>query len=165
MGIRIQSISYTHDAMIDEIIAEPSVSQNELARRFGYTASWISMVIGSDSFKERLHARKAEIVDPTLLITTRERFESLTSLSIDRLMEKLSAPAAAIDNDLLIKAANLGAKAMGVGGFSTKPAPIVDNPSSDRLDRLAGRLLGLMGGMGSSEIVDATPIPGPALSS
>jgi hypothetical protein len=66
------------------------------------------------------------------------------------LQEQLSAPAAAINPDVALKAAALGAKAMGIGGFSAKveAAPIA--PAADRLDVLASRLLGLMGGRGAS---------------
>ena len=33
----IQRVSYTHDALIDMIIANPEVSQGELSKAFGYT--------------------------------------------------------------------------------------------------------------------------------
>ena len=59
-GARPPRIRYTHEGLIDMIIAEPWVSQNELAMRFGYTAPWISTVMTSDAFLAKLEERKAE---------------------------------------------------------------------------------------------------------
>lgn len=159
MGQEIQKVRYTHDAMIDLIIADPSIHQNHLAKIFGYTASFVSIICCSDSFKERLAMRKAELSDPIILASVRERFEALTVRSLEVLQEQLSAPAAAINPDVALKAAALGAKAMGIGGFSAKveAAPIA--PAADRLDVLASRLLGLMGGRGAS-VSDAVVVGG-----
>ena len=55
----LKKISYTHDAIIDAIIASPGVSQGELAKEFGYTQTWLSIMIGSDAFQSRLTERKA----------------------------------------------------------------------------------------------------------
>jgi hypothetical protein len=44
MGQEIQKVRYTHDAMIDLIIADPSIHQNHLAKIFGYTASFVSII-------------------------------------------------------------------------------------------------------------------------
>ena len=65
-GAKPPKIRYSHDGMIDMIVAEPWISQNELALRFGYTASWVSTIMTSDAFKAKLELRKDEIVDPVL---------------------------------------------------------------------------------------------------
>src|ERR1700688_3901505 len=62
----ICQVRYTHDDMVDTIIANPVITQNELAARYGYTASWISQVITSDAFQARLHERKDQLTDPTI---------------------------------------------------------------------------------------------------
>lgn len=138
-GKAIAKIRYTHDAMIDLIVQNPAISQNELAAIFGYTPCWVSLVMSSDAWKERLAARKAELVDPTIVASLNERFEAMVRRSLDVLNEKLAQPAAAIPDNLALRAAELGAKALGLGGNApTPPVPV------GRLEQLAERLVGFL---------------------
>lgn len=139
-GMAIQKVRYSHDAMIDLIIQQPSVSQNSLAEVFGYTPPWVSQVMSSDAFKARLEARKEELVDPQIRLTLNEKFNALVSRSLDVLQEKLSQHQ--VDPAIALQAAALGAKALGLGG-NAAPKSLTIN-TSDRLDQLAGRLTGLL---------------------
>jgi hypothetical protein len=139
-GKAITKVRYSHDAMIDMIIANPWVSQNHLAQVFGYTPAWVSLVMSSDAFKERLAARKAELVDPALVASIEERFRAMVTRSLEVLQEKLSAPASVVPDNLALRAVELGAKALGLGGNA--PPPPVQVPS-DHLDKLAQRLVAL----------------------
>ena len=139
-GKAIAKIRYSHDAMIDCIIENPAVSQNRLAEIFGYTPAWVSLVMSSDAFKERLEQRRGEIVDPALRASIEERFKALVTRSLEVLQEKLAAPASVVPDNLALKAMELGAKALGLGG-NAQPAAVVLPP--DHLDRLAHRLTAL----------------------
>lgn len=132
----IQKIRYTHADMIDCIIGNPGISQGELAARYGYTQGWVSQVMSSDAFQSALAARRVEIVDPALTATVDEKFRAITNRSLERLMEKLDAPQ--VSDQVVLRAVELGAKAMGVGGHA--PAP---PPAADHLAQLANRLLDL----------------------
>jgi hypothetical protein len=149
-GKAIQKIRYTHDAMIDQIVMNPSISQNELAAVFGYTPAWVSLVMSSDAWKERLAARKAELVDPTIVASLNERFEAMVRRSLDVLNEKLAQPASAIPDNLALRAAELGAKALGLGG-NAPPPPV----PAGRLEQLAERLVGFLP---QPRIYDAIPL-------
>lgn len=131
-------INYTHDAMIDMIIASPTISNTELASRFGYSGAWCSMIKSSDAFKARLAARKAELVDPTITATVQDRIKAITERSLAILAEKLEAPAAHIPDNLVMRAAEFGAKSMGIG-----QAPPVAPISPNHLEDLATRLVAL----------------------
>lgn len=133
-----QKVRYTHDAMIDLMIAQPGISQNALAKHFGYTASWVSTIISSDAFQARLAARRAEVVDPIVSFSIEEKMKGLVDRSLEVLQEKLSAPAAVVPDNLALRAAELGAKALGLGGNA--PAPAIP---TDHLNTLASRLLSL----------------------
>lgn len=130
-------VRYTHKDMIDYIIANPSVSQDHLAIRYGYSAGWVSIMINSDAFQVQMAARRAEIVDPELIATVEERFRALTARSLQRLMGELDKPAC--KPEVMLRAAELGAKAMGIGGNAPPPPP----PPSDHLEQLARRLIAL----------------------
>jgi hypothetical protein len=112
------------------------VSQNELGARFGYTATWVSLIFSSDAFRERLHERKAELVDPQIRASVEERLRAVAMKSLDVLLEKLNKPN--VPDNLALRAAELGAKGMGTGGFAPPQAP-----AHDHLEILAQRLIAL----------------------
>lgn len=118
----IAKTSYTHDAMVDIIIANPAINQNDIARHFGYTASWVSQVMASDAFQAKLLERTQDIVDPTLRATVEERIKSLVIRSIEILKEKLDRPSSAIPDNLVIRTLELSTRAMGYGARDTPPA-------------------------------------------
>lgn len=132
----VAKMSYTHEDMIDFIIANPGVSQGQLAARYGYTQAWICQVMQSDAWQSMAAKRRTEIVDPVLLSSVNERFAAMTVRSLERLMEKLDAPQ--VSDNVVLKAVELGARAMGVGG-NAAPQP----PAGDHLAELAKRLIAL----------------------
>ena len=134
----LEKVRYTHTDMIDYIIANPSVSQGALAARYGYTQGWICNVMASDAWQAAMAARRAELVDPTLAATIDERFRGLTLQSLNRLQEKLAAPQ--VSDQVVLKAVELGAKALGIGGNGPPPAA---PRSEDHLAALANRLIDL----------------------
>jgi hypothetical protein len=109
---QLGKIRYTHDAMIDQIIANPAISQGALAELFGFTQPWVSIVINSDAFRERLADRKAELCDPLVLASIEEKFKALADLSLAKLLRKLEATE---DTETLFRGAELATKALGYG--------------------------------------------------
>lgn len=118
----IAKVRYTHDAMIDLIIERPEISQRQLAQEFGFTESWVSIVINSDAFQERLAHRKAVLVDPRLVASIEDRLDSLARRSLDKLLERLDNNQP-ISNGDLVRMAQLG-----VGDRNKQPqGPAVEN--------------------------------------
>ena len=87
----IAKVRYTHDAMIDLILSRPEISQAELAKQFGFTQTWISIVVNSDSFKERMAERKAELLDPKIKASLDERVFGAANRAMDRLIDRLDS--------------------------------------------------------------------------
>ncbi len=108
----ITRVKYTHDAMIDLIIANPALKQGDLAQHFGYTQAWVSRIFNSDAFQARLAQRKTELVDPSLLLTFDEKLRALADKSVDVVLEKLSVTQ---NPDTALKALELTTKALGYG--------------------------------------------------
>lgn len=153
-GAAVAKMRYSHDDMIDFIIANPGVSQGAIAARYGYTQAWVSLVMSSDAWKSAMAKRREELVDPTLLATINERFAAMTERSLQRLMEKLDAPV--VSDNVVLKAVELGAKAMGVGGNAVPPPP------ADRLDLLAERLLALQARVRNGTLIQGVTFDGEA---
>ena len=147
----VAKVNYSHLDMIDYILAHPGASLKDLAARYGYSIGWICNVQASDAWKSAFAARRAEMVDPVLVATINERFEGITALSLERLREKLEAPA--VSDNVVLRAVELGAKAMGVGGN----APSAPTHQEDHLARLAARLIELQSQVRQGVTIDVTP--------
>lgn len=139
----VQKISYTHDAMIDLIIANPAISQNQLALHFGYSASWVSQVIACDAFQARLAERTKDLVDPTIRATVEDRFKALVLRSLDILREKLDKPSEAIADNLALRTLELSSRALGYGARQDPTPPAAVNVSV-HLENLGGNLVQLL---------------------
>lgn len=108
----IKGTSYTHDFLIDRIIANPAIDQRTLARDLGYSEGWISQIMASDSFQAAFERRKAEMVDPVLRHSMEEQFKSLVLQSAEILREKLSAGR---DPQIALKVMENASRALGYG--------------------------------------------------
>tara|TARA_R110000868_G_scaffold215407_1_gene465501 strand:- start:2554 stop:3168 length:615 start_codon:yes stop_codon:yes gene_type:complete len=156
MGARPPAkMRYTHEAMADLIISEPAISQNTLAATFGFTPGWVSTVINSDAFQALLATRREEIINPELIVTVRERFQAVTAQSLRILQDKLARPADQVSDQLALRAAELGAKALGLGGNAAPPPP--PNPA-EYLPQLAERLMRLTGQAPAQVVSDAVVV-------
>lgn len=132
---------YSHEALADAKIANPLISQKELADMFGYSQSYISTLMCSDAFQEIYAKRRGETADPLIKEELEARFKAVTQRSLDVLQRKLELPATQISDALLLKAIELGAKGSNIGGFAAA-APVAPPaaPAADRLVELAKRL-------------------------
>lgn len=123
-GNRLQKVSYSHEAMIDILIHEPTITQNELAKRFGYSVSWVSIVMGSDAFQAALAKRRDDLLNPEIIASLEERFRGLASQSLQVIAEKLEKTS---NPDLALKALEISSKALGFGARSTPQGPVTNN--------------------------------------
>lgn len=82
-------LNYTHEAMADLIIQDPTVTKEELAQVFGLTVGWVSRVIYSDSFQSYLHQRKEKLLDPVIARSLNERLGSVAFQALDIVSSKL----------------------------------------------------------------------------
>jgi len=87
----LQKLTYTHEAIIDLILAEPTVTNKELAAVFNYSEAWISHIRKSDSFQARIAERKALVIDPRIRQNLEDRLAHVASTSIAKIQEKLEA--------------------------------------------------------------------------
>lgn len=138
----LQKISYTHDGMIDLIVANPGMSQDMLAAHFGYSASWISQVFSSDAFQARLAERREALVDPLLRSTIEEQFKGIVARSLEVLRVKLDRPANDVPDQLALRAFELASRAAGYGAKSDPPASAGD--VHIHLETLGDNLVGLL---------------------
>ena len=135
----IQKVGYSHEGMIDLIIAHPGISQGHLAAHFGYSESWISQVISSDAFQAAMAKRRAEVVDPILSATIEEQFKGIVARSLAILREKLDRPSYQVPDNLVLRTMELSSRAAGYGARDTTPA-VATSEVHIHLENLGSRL-------------------------
>lgn len=114
----IKTARWYHDRIIDMILESPvPLSQNEIARQVGYSATWVSIMVNSDAFKHRLEERKAELIDPVLAASLNERLDGIAMRALDKIAERLDSPGPAVKTMELVAIAKLA-----VGDKNTRPA-------------------------------------------
>ena len=91
MSQELKRVAYSHEAMIDVILQDPTVTSQELAEVFGYSAGWVSRILSSDSFNARLAQRKSALVDPIISRSINNRLKTVAIRSMDVIEEKLAA--------------------------------------------------------------------------
>jgi hypothetical protein len=117
---------------VDELLlSPPGETQRALAKRLGYTQSWLSRLIASDAFQMRL-AKRIEELDPDKREIFRLRFATIEEeargillTSLQKLSEKLNDPVEP-EPDLLLKSAAMTSKLLGYGARAEQPAPKVE---------------------------------------
>lgn len=111
----IAKVTYTHDAMVDVILQEPTVTSKELAELFGYSQAWVARIIASDAFQARLAERKSALIDPVIAQSVNTRMKAVVIQATGIMQEKLDAEASA---SYAMEALGLASKALGLGGKS-----------------------------------------------
>lgn len=59
LSLGLQKVSHRHRAIMDFMIAHPTLPMSEVAAHFGYTPAWLSTVINSDVFRHAFKERRA----------------------------------------------------------------------------------------------------------
>jgi transcriptional regulator with XRE-family HTH domain len=137
-GQVIQKLNYSHEGMINLILANRGITQNELAAHFGYSASWISQVMSTDAFQAKLAERAAEIEDPTLRATVKDQLQGLAARSLEILREKLNSQSGDIPDNLALRTLELSTRALGYG--VKEPTLAVQVNVDNHLEQLGDRL-------------------------
>lgn len=141
----IGQVSYKHDQIIDFIIANPCVSQNEIARKFDYSVGWVSQMISSDAFQVRLAERSGDLIDPLLRRDRDAMFKSLIDRSWEVLSEKMAAPINTISDQLAVRVMELSSRAIGYGARDPATLVIQQNNSIDvHLEKMGDGLTKLL---------------------
>lgn len=116
-----ERLNFRHEALIDFMVANPMMTQQDIAKHFGYLQSYLSKLINSGLFRAKLAERRMEVFSVAAQ-TNREKLEELSSVVLDRLLVKVEVEQ---DTARLAKVAELALKAAGYGEPARQPAASV----------------------------------------
>lgn len=139
---QIQKLKYTHEAMIDILIAQPWIKQDELAAHFGMSPSWISTVICSDIFQSKLAERRDKLVDPEIRSSLKTQFAGLLARSMEILRHKLDQTPDRVPDQLAVQVAKMAGQSLGYG--AVEGARISVHETHVHLEELGNNLVGLL---------------------
>jgi hypothetical protein len=119
-AISIQSISFTHEALINWMIANPERKLRDCAAYFGYTQAWLSCIIHSDIFQAKLAERQNEVF--TLVAQDiPDKLRGCADIALEKLAIKLEETE---DAKYVLDAADKLLSKMGYGPATARnPAP------------------------------------------
>jgi hypothetical protein len=135
-------LRYSPLLMVDLIINNQDISVKELAGLFGRTNGWVAQVLASRSFQDALEPHRHLVLNPEYAMTLEERFRGLTIRSLTVLQEKLEN-GKALPDMTVVKIAELGIKALGMGQKEEKPASPEDAPKNSS-EMVADRIMAAM---------------------
>jgi type II secretory pathway component PulC len=138
----VRGLNYSHDQMIDLIVANPGIHQNAIARVMGYSASWVSTIMATDAFQAKLAERREEIVDPVLKATMEEQARGLFLRSMEILREKLAGDSDTVPDQLALQTFRDSAKVLGYG--ARPPEPPSKESVAESLVKHADNLVALL---------------------
>lgn len=86
----IQKLNPVHEALINLRLAQPYLSQGEIATILGYQQAWVSRIECSDLYRVELRKR-AEMAGVRLhMETLKNKIESCTSMVIEKIEDRLT---------------------------------------------------------------------------
>lgn len=120
----IGKVNYSHDTIIDLILADPMINQTQIAKITGYTNSWLSIMINSPAFQMRLAERKGELIDPQIMASFEDKLRNLATMSAEVLETEM---ARAPTFERAIKVLGVTAKSLGYGAAQRNQVPVQNN--------------------------------------
>ena len=111
----VAEINYAHDAMINMVLANRGVHQNQIAEELGYSPAWVSVVMSTPIFQEKLARRAAQLEDPILKEKIRVLMQTTMHRSLEVLSKKMEADALEIPDNLALRSFEVTSRALGYG--------------------------------------------------
>jgi hypothetical protein len=156
VGSASATLRYSPELFVDLLINNPDYSPKQLGEIFGKPQSWVAQVLASANFQAALDPRRAEVTNPEYAMTLEERFRGLTIRSLTVLQEKLEA-GKALPDLTVVKIAELGIKALGMGQKVEKPTSPEDAPKNSS-EMVADRIMAAMAKRKAAEQGDAIDV-------
>jgi hypothetical protein len=159
---RISGKTISYDQLVDALLlSPPGETQGALARRMGYSQSWLSRIIASDSFQSRLAERIEKDIEPERREMFRMRFASIEEEargillgSLQKLAARLEDPAG-VPDQLVVKSVEVTSRLLGYGARQEPPAPRVE--MHVHLEQLANNLRNLNRAPIAGEATEVAP--------
>lgn len=121
---QIQDMNHTHEGILRWLLLNPDRPLRDCAAYMGVTQSWLSVIINSDCFRERLKELQGEF-NIRVVQSLEEKLTTATNVALDRLITCVEASQ---DEQYILAAADKLLKSKGFGARANIPqGPTVNN--------------------------------------
>jgi len=118
-GLPIQTITPRHNAIMDFILANPTIQMQHVAAHFKVSGSWLSIIIHSDCFQAQLREKQEEMFN-VMLVPLAEKLTGVAHIAVDKLGKQIED---SMDPSFILDASD---KVLGRLGFGGKSAGAVN---------------------------------------
>jgi len=118
-------LMWWHDAIIDQMLANPHLTKREIAVILGKTPQFIYRVTGSDLFQARYAARRAEY-EAALGVDLVAKVNRVAAKSLDLILEQLESKGTITPIGQLESLADKTLSRLGYGQRRADPPPVVN---------------------------------------
>jgi len=120
----LKKVRVKHDAIMDFMLANPTLRMGQVAEHFGVSRAWLSVVVHSDAFQEQLRAKQEKLFGATVL-PLREQVLGLAAMAVDKLSEAVEAADPQGDREYVADVTEMALKAAGLGPSKLPGTPVV----------------------------------------
>lgn len=85
----IQKVSHKHEAILNFLIANPTLKMGEVAAHFNVTFPWLSTIVHSHAFQDQLARRQDEVFESAILHTVGEKLDAAAQVTMDAYLDKV----------------------------------------------------------------------------
>lgn len=144
--VELKNISHVHEAVLNWLIAHPTKKLSECAAHFGYTQSWLSVMIHSNLFQAALK-EKQEQVFSGLAGTINDKLMAGADIGVTKLVEKLETSEdpkfIKETTTMMLEKLGFGAQTRVAGAGQVNNGPVQQNfymASPEDLQQARGRI-------------------------
>lgn len=153
------ALHFSPELLVDLLVHNPNWNMKDLGQAFGRSAGWAAQALSMKAVQDALTPRRHEVSNPEFAMTLEERFQALTIRSLSVMQEKLESGKALPDLTVL-KAAELGVKALGMGQ-KLKSEDVPAETSKNTSEMVADKIMAAMARRkaATAEDVEAVEVP------
>lgn len=118
---QLKNICVKHDAIMDFLIANPAMKKGDIARHFGVSATWLSIMIHSDVFQIKLKEKSQEVFETTV-VPLRDELLGVARVGVEKLGEAMENASASSDKEFIADTTDSILKNLGYSPRSAAPA-------------------------------------------
>lgn len=118
---QIKKMSIKHEAILDYLIVNPQQKLGEVAAHFNVGQAWLSVIINSDAFQEKLKSRSDECFSSTI-VPLREQLLGVAQVGVEKLGEAMENASTISDKQFIADTTDSILKNLGYSPKSSAPA-------------------------------------------
>lgn len=111
--VQIKTVRTKHEAIMNFIIANPTLTYGQVAAEFNVTPAWLSVIVNSSAFQDRLKEKQEKLYEASVLAPLGDKLAAAADLTLEKYLEKVPT----LSGDQLISASD---KLLNRLGYGTK---------------------------------------------